>query len=351
MREFGSIFEIDVLPDPYFQNITSFMSYSAFTRSGREAIGLALNSISTGKVLLPAYCCWSMAMPFEVAGWSISYYPINEDLTVDISSLLTLLKEQTPQMVLLVDYFGYASTNDVVEVIKIFDPEIIVMEDFTHSLFCLDEKVNPLVDCYVASIRKSVGVPDGGVVLASFPLKTDSLSDDKTQFVAKYLKAGVLKKKYIFSVDDSVKTMYRGLQAEAGNEIKKDYNLYAISCESKAILATLNVDTVKYARKSNYEHLYNLVKDNPYFDVLFTPGDNMSPFMFVVKSRQRDLLQYSLAKIGVYCQVIWPVSDDAKSVCLVAQEMSETMLAIPIDQRYGYYDIEEIGQRINSIKL
>ena len=351
MREFGSTFEIEVLPDMYFRNMTSLMSYSAFTRSGREAIGLALASLSPGKVLLPAYCCWSMSMPFEVAGWHISYYPVNEDLTVDMPSLSALLKEQTPQMVLLVDYFGYASTNEAVQLIKNFDPSILIMEDFTHYLFCLNEKMNPLVDCYVASIRKSVGVPDGGVVLTSFPIKMNSVSDDRTQFVSKHLAAGVLKKKYMYSADDSMKVFYRGLQAEAGSEIKNDYNLYKISSESEAILSTLNVDAVKYARKSNYEHLYSVVKDNPYFDVLFAPGDNQSPFMFVVKSKQRDLLQQSLAKLGVYCQVIWPVSDDAKSVCPIAKEMEETMLAIPIDQRYGYYDIEEMGQRINSIKL
>lgn len=351
MREFGSTFEIDCLPDSYFANMAKKMSYSAFTRSGREAIGLALNSFEPGEVLIPAYCCWSMSMPFETSGWHISYYPLKKDLSVDIPSLMSLLQSKRPKMVLLVDYFGYTSTIEAVHAIKSFDPEIIIMEDFTQCLFRIDEKFNPLVDCYVASIRKSIGVPDGGVVLSSFPLNSESLSTERTQFVLKHLEAGVLKKKYTYSSDEELKNLFRGLQVEAGCEIKTDYNLYHISDESMAILSNVNVSAVSYARKSNYEHLFNIVQDNPYFEVLFQPGENSAPFMFVVKSKQRDLLQQSLAKQGVYCQVIWPVSEAAKEICPVAKEMEETMLAIPIDQRYDYCDIEEMGQRINSIKL
>lgn len=351
MREFGSTFEIDCLPDLYFANMAKKMSYSAFTRSGREAIGLALDSFEPGEAFIPAYCCWSMTMPFEVSGWHISYYPLEKDLSVDIPSLMSLIEIKRPKLVLLVDYFGCTSTVAAVHAIKSFDPQIIIMEDFTQSLFRIDERWNPLVDCYVASIRKSVGVPDGGVVLSSFPLNVGSLLNVRTQFVAKHLEAGVLKKKYAYSSDEDLKNQFRGLQAEAGCEIKNDYNLYRISDESMAILSHVNVSAVSYARRSNYEHLYNIVKDNPYFDVLFKSAENSSPFMFVVKSKQRDLLQQSLAKLGVYCQVIWPVSEAAKEICPVAKEMQETMLAIPIDQRYDYCDIEEMGQRINSIKL
>lgn len=351
MREFGSTFEIDCLPDSYFANMANKMSYSAFTRSGREAIGLALDSFEPGEALIPAYCCWSMTMPFEVSGWHISYYPLEEDLSVDIPSLISLLQSRRPKMVLLVDYFGYTSTIEAVHAIKSFDPEIIIIEDFTQCLFGIDEKWNHLVDCYVASIRKSIGVPDGGVVLSSFPLNSESLSNVRTQFVLKHLEAGVLKKNYTYSSDEDIKNLFRGLLAEAGCEIKNDYNLYRISDESMAILSHVNVSAVSYARRSNYEHLFNIVKDNPYFDVLFKPAENTSPFMFVIKSKQRDLLQQSLAKQGVYCQVIWPVSEAAREICPVAKEMEETMLAIPIDQRYDYCDIEEMGQRINSIKL
>ena len=216
MREFGSTFEIEFLPDAYFSNMAKRMSYSAFTRSGREAIGLVLESFVPGEVLIPAYCCWSMTMPFEAAGWHVSYYPIKRDLSVDLATLMSLIEIKRPKLVLLVDYFGYTSTFTAVHAIKSFDPQIIIMEDFTQSLFRIDERWNPLVDCYVASIRKSVGVPDGGVVLSSFPLNVGSLLNVRTQFVDKHLEAGVLKKKYAYSSDVELKNFFRALQSEAG---------------------------------------------------------------------------------------------------------------------------------------
>ena len=222
MREFGSTFEIDCLSDKYFENITSFLPYWAFTRSGREAIGLLLQGKTSGIALLPAYCCWSMTSPFETAGWKVQYYPINKDLSANLSELKVLLDKLHPQLVMVVDYFGFTPTNKTVELIKDFDKDVIVLEDFTQSLFNFNKRFNPKVDCYVASVRKSIGVPDGGVVLSNLQLNVKSLSSAKTLFVEKHIEAGVLKKMYSYSFDQTLKNTFRQLQSEAGDEIKKD---------------------------------------------------------------------------------------------------------------------------------
>lgn len=351
MREFGSEFEIGYLPDNYFRQLTQLIPYHAFTRSGREAIGLAIAGIKSGVALLPAYCCWSMALPFEAAGWIVAYYPLNEDLSVKIPQLVTKVKELKPQVVLVMDYYGFAPTVAAVNAIKDTDKNIIVIEDFTQCLFSLSEKINPSVDCYVASIRKSLGVPDGGMVLSKRELDLNLLSEERTAFVEHHIEAGIKKKCYTYSADASDKQTFRELQSAAGAEIKADYHLYKISPEAKSILENTDVNTVKFARKKNYEHLYGLLKDNPFFNILFPPGDNPAPFMLIIKSLQRDALQTAFAKKNVFCQVIWPLKDAAKGICPISKEMEETMLAIPIDQRYNYDDIEEIGQRINSVVL
>ena len=177
------------------------------------------------------------------------------------------------------------------------------------------------------------------------------LSKERTAFVEHHIDAGRKKKCYTYSADASDKQNFRELQAAAGAEIKADYHLYEISSEAMAIIDHTDVETVKFARKNNYEHLYNLVKGNPNFKVLFAPGENPAPFMFIVNSPQRDALQSALAKQGVFCQVIWPLTDEAKTICPVSKWMEETMLAIPIDQRYNYDDIEEMGNRFNSVVL
>ena len=351
MREYGSEFEIGYLPDNYFRSIAGMMPYSAFTRSGREAIGLGIAGITPGVALLPAYCCWSMALPFEAAGWTVAYYPLNKNLTVDLPSFKSLIHDLKPIAVLLMDYYGFAPTHAAVDAVKEADAGIIVIEDFTQCLFSLPEKWNSKVDCYVASIRKSIGVPDGGVVLSKKALDLSLLSEEKTPFVEHHILAGIRKKWYSYSFSSSEKQTFRELQAAAGAEIKTDYHLYKISPEAMGIIENTDAETVKFARRKNYEHLYELLKDNQQFNILFTPEGNDAPFMFVINSPRRDELQKAFAQKGVYCQVIWPLSDNAKEICHVSKEMEETMLAIPIDQRYSYDDIEEIGQRINSVEL
>lgn len=351
MREFGSEFEIGYLPDYYFRQLAKLLPSHAYTRSGREAIGLAIAGKEPGVALLPAYCCWSMALPFEAAGWKVNYYPLNQDLSVKIPQLVKAVKELKPKAVLVMDYYGYAPTGNAVKAIKDVNKSILVIEDFTQCLFGLPEKYNSGVDCYVASIRKSLGVPDGGVLLSKMEVNLSLLSEERNAFVEHHIDAGRKKKSYTYSADESDKQCFRELQAAAGAEIKSDYHLYKISSEAMAIIEHTDVETVKFARKKNYEHLYDLVKDNSNFKVLFAPGENPAPFMFIVNTPQRDALQSTLAKQGVYCQVIWPLADEAKKICPVSKWMEETMLAIPIDQRYNYDDIEEMGIRINSIVL
>lgn len=351
MREYGSEFEIGYLPDNYFRSIAGMMPFSAFTRSGREAIGLGIAGIMPGVALLPAYCCWSMALPFEAAGWTVEYYPLNNNLSVNLPTLKVLIHDLKPRAVLVIDYYGFTPTNAAVDIVKEANNEIIVIEDFTQCIFCLPEKWNNKVDCYVASIRKSIGVPDGGIVLSKNAMDLTLLSEEKTSFVEHHIQAGISKKWYSYSFSSSEKQKFRELQATAGAEIKADYNLYKISPEAMGIIENTDTETVRFARRKNYEHLFNLLKENKNFNILFSPDKNPAPFMMIIKSQKRDELQSAFAKKGVYCQVIWPLADKAKEICPVSKVMEETMLAIPIDQRYSYDDIEEIGQRINTVEL
>ena len=47
--------------------------------------------------------------------------------------------------------------------------------------------------------------------------------------------------------------------------------------------------------------------------------------------------------------LLWPLGDEARSICVVSARMADNMLAIPIDQRYDYDDIEEISKILHSV--
>lgn len=71
--------------------------------------------------------------------------------------------------------------------------------------------------------------------------------------------------------------------------------------------------------------------------------------MLPILIKNRDEVQRQLAKEGLYCQLLWPLSEEARSVCKTAAKMEKEMLAIPIDQRYDYDDIELMGHIIRSV--
>lgn len=351
MREFGSEFEIEYARDYYFDDLCALKENHAFTRSGREAIGLAACAIEKGVVLMPAYCCWSMELPFEESGFTVEYYRLNEDLSVDKDYLSEQIKIYAPKAVLVMNYFGFAPTNEVVNLIKGIDESIKVIEDFTQSLFCLKENYNPKVDAYVASIRKSVGVPDGGIIVTSLPIDSSVLKEGKdTPFVSEHITAGREKMRYRYTGNADDKASFREKQGVAGKDIKENYGLYRISNEAKSVVEHTIVDNVRVARYSNFKNLYELIKDIKGIRVLFAPSENnQAPFSMIVCADNRSEVQTAMAKVGVYAQVLWPLKERAKKICSVSKYMEEHMLAIPIDQRYFYDDIMEMGKRIKSV--
>lgn len=353
MREFGSEFEIEYARDYYFDDLCTLKENHAFTRSGREAIGLAARAIESGVVLMPAYCCWSMELPFEEAGFTVEYYRLNENLSVDMDFLSKHIKKYAPKAVLVMNYFGFAPTKVVVDLVKGIDASIKVIEDFTQSLFCLKENYNPKVDAYVASIRKSVGVPDGGFIVTSLPIDSSLLKDGKdTPFVSEHITAGREKMRYRYTNNADDKASFRDKQGVAGKDIKENYGLYRISDEAKSVVEHTIVDNVRVARYNNYKNLYELIKDIKGIRVLFAPSENNhAPFAMIIFVDKRSDVQAAMAKVGVYAQVLWPLKERAKEICKVSKYMEEHMLAIPIDQRYFYDDIIEMGERIkNTVK-
>lgn len=350
MREFGSEFEIEYARDYYFDDVRKLMPYSALTRSGRESIGLAALATKKGVVMMPAYCCWSMELPFEKAGFQVEYYRLNDDLSVDHDYLSAKIDEFKPSTVLVMNYFGFCPTKKTVRFIKDIDSNIVVIEDFTQSLFCLKENFNPAVDVYVASIRKSVGVPDGGIIVSSFPIDTSVLQDGSdTSFVADHINAGRMKKRYRYTGKVEDKASFREKQGKAGKDIKENYGLYKISDEGLSVINHTIVDNVRTARFENYRNLYAVICKNTQFKVLFAPSEiNHAPFSMIICADDRDAVQTAMAKVGIYAQVLWPLKDKAKEICKVSKYMEEHMLAIPIDQRYFYDDILEMGERINN---
>lgn len=347
MREYGSEHPAVLLPDRYFE---SFEKYGKCTwlRSGREALYLVALNLNPDKnqpvVLMPAYCCHSMVDPFVKAGWKIVYYQLYNDLKVDLQNLFALLVNKRPRAVLTMNFYGSASTRAAIDTIKTEFPECICIEDFSHCTFSISEIYNEKVDYYVTSIRKSVGVCDGSVIISKAPLDETIVEDNESEFMAARRDCQKLKAKYTYSQDATQKNIFFTELRKQEGELDSFTGVHRISSTGKEMLKVLNGGMIRYARQQNMKHILDLLGGK----VESIPGIESClsgvPFSLPILVKNRDEVQQKLAKRGVYAPVLWPICDEARAICPVSARMADEILSIPIDQRYNYDDIEDIAK-------
>lgn len=351
-REFGSEFSITPTPNGYFDKLIGYGN-TALVRSGRESLKLAALSCEkrSGTALLPAYSCESMSEPFQLAGFTIEYYSLNSDLTPVIEHMSDLILTTGADVVLTMNYFGIADTRSAVGVIKKCSNRTKVIEDFSHCLFSLEYIYNNDVDYYAASIRKSIGIDDGGILIGmnGNSVRHDLVCPDTTEFVRLRREALHLKEEYNYTKDTNTKTIFREMLAKAERSLNEFSDIYVMSDESLDVIKSLDARQVSFARNMNYRHLRGLLESNKTIRLLPNIKTPEVPFSLPVLVENRNYVQKLLSARGVYAPVLWPLSEQKRNVCRVSCKMSDNMLSIPIDHRYRYEDIEEISSIISNV--
>lgn len=351
MREFGSEHPSIVLPDGYFDSLGDLDLEITYLRSGREAlmaVALDCKKEENPVLLMPAYCCWSMSAPFEKAGWKVVYYRLNRDLTVDLSYLDMLLEHYHPSAVLTMNFFGVASTRQAVNRVKEFAPGIIVIEDFSHCTFFIKDIFDDKVDYYVSSIRKSVGVCDGSIVLSREKLCVQ-VKPYIAEFSESRVAAQTLKGKYTFSKSNEDKATFLSILRNGEETLNQFDSVHSISPMAAEMLAQINGGSIAYARRENMKHMVSLLNGKVRMPENIHLSFDGAPFSLPIVANDQALIQNKLAENGVYAAVLWPLSEEAGRVCENSLYFSEHMLSIPIDQRYNWDDIEDMANIILKV--
>ena len=247
--------------------------------------------------------------------------------------------------------------------VKAFDETIQVIEDFSHCTFCLKNIFNEQVDYYVSSIRKSIGVCDGAVILSKKPMKKEYIQRELADFADKRFVAQSEKKRYTWSKDQEMKQTFLAKIRECEGLIDEFSAVHPISEYAKKMLAMVNGEEIAFARRENMRHLWSRLHEmavqkgaNGSVKFRMVPGlersfekEGSSPFSLPILVEKRDEVQSAMAKRGVYTQWLWPLCDEAVSICHVSKEMNDKMLSVPIDQRYSWDDIEDIADIICDV--
>ena len=237
------------------------------------------------------------------------------------------------------EYFGRKAADDaLLEHIRA-KGNVTIIEDRTHNLIRESESCfHP--DYTVASLRKWLPVPDGGLLWGRIirPFSTD------TSFSGERLRAQCMRHRYLQCGDETIKTEYRKIFSEVSDIMDRDAPS-AMSAYSYALAEKADWAKIRSVRRENAEALISILRESPYITFIQeNPGFSDLYVPFTVN--HRDDIQARLSAEGIFNTVIWPISDAQGKACDVALYTTQHMLAAPCDQRYTVEDMVYIGKEI-----
>lgn len=303
-------------------------------RSGRDALKAIARETTPCAVYLPALSCDSMFQPFEQYGHQVCFYELNEDYSVQLDHLRP--KEQRA-FFLYLDYFGQPAINDTaLKALRTEHPNLIFIEDRTHNLFW-ERKSDFQPDYTVASLRKWLAVPDGGLLWGRIqkPLNEDA------SFYTTRLKAQCMRHEFQQNGDESIKTEYRKIFSTVSDLMDHDEPC-KMSAYSYNLASNADLSAIKATRKKNAETLSSILSSCGHIKLIENAGGLYVPFFI----QNRDEIQRRLSAMGIFNTIIWPLTEKQKEACSVARRTVDHMLAAPCDQRYTEEDMAYIGKEI-----
>jgi len=323
-----------------------------FLSDGRTAISAVLRNIPDVRkkaIHLPAYLCRAIVQPFLEQGLRIRFYGHDPPLRPLIDTHIT------DGVIFIIDYFGTEAVKerDLKEMLSRGNSVIL---DVTHSI--LDPKRFRMADpdlYYIASLRKIFPIPDGGIVYHA-----------RERFGGRYGRCGnygpmveamAAKRLYrdssippgdcAMAVKESFLSRYRDFELEKDRNRVRIRPLPAISQE---ILKHTDVSKMIERR---WENLSHVCRNFPSRDLLlFDFREIRSPFILPLvfpDSSQRDRTRDHLVSQGIFPPVHWDIGGIVPESFTLEHHLSQTLLSVPIDQRYDLHDINRIIEALSAV--
>lgn len=349
LKEYG--YEYDaVLDEELFEKTRNMITHEKFMgamclRSGRDALKVVAREFETTLVLMPALACNSMILPFEMYEHKVKYYRLNRDYSINLESLYSLIANvDIPILFLFMDYFGNkAITDKELEKLHCTYPSLVFIEDRTHNLLVENSrKFTP--DFAVASLRKWVDIPDGGLLWTERKLEKTEYTSDLMFFITR-LNAQCMRNRFLTCGDESLKIEYRKIFSNVTDIIDGEKLPGLMSQYAYERVREINLNEINRIRQRNAEILIHELEGFKFVQNKSGFGD----VYVAVLIDDRDAVQRKLASMGVFCTIIWPLNEEQRSVCDVAKYTEEHMLTIYCDQRHDVEDIKYVASCIRRV--
>lgn len=352
-KEIGSNFWLDVRNlsiDKYKlvpEDFNLFGEDCVLLSTGRAALSYALREIkkryprSNYKALIPPFTCETVIQPFYKERYDVYTYDIDERLNFTGRMLKESIEESGANVVLIHRYYGFNTVFQIEETIREYrDKGVIFIEDRTQNIYSSFDTLP--VDFVVGSFRKWSALPDGGFCLCMKGCLEDKPVLEDRNLVREKLKAFGLKHDYMV-MDNGDKKTFLDAYANAEKILDEEEDLYKMSTEAMSILKSLDKVSLAVKRRENYQYLYEKIIEKTDLNLLTGQlEEGVVPLYLAISSQNRDTIQRKLREKKIYAPIVWPKANICPKISDVVQRIYDTVLCIPIDQRYELEDMEKV---------
>ncbi len=315
MRAIGGYFELEVRKGQHYH------VGAVRLNTARNCFEYVLREKNCRKVHLPYYTCEVMLEPIRKLGLDYEFYHINGQLEpIELPDL------GQDEAFLYTNYFGLKQ-NCIKRLSSLYGQQLIV--DNAQAFY--DMPIEGIDTFY--SARKFFGVADGAYLYTGKPTSRVFEQDSSFQRMSHLLK------RLDLGAEEGYQDFRRNDDDLIGQDIK------SISKLTDAILSGIDYDSTRRTRRENYQYLdCKLRKSNRMQLVL---DDNAVPMVYPFLTDDSSLKK-KLIDNCIYVATYWP---NVFKWCQYGDweyELADKTVFLPIDQRYGYSDMDRIIEMIHS---
>lgn len=298
------------------------------------------------RLWVPAYYCQEVVASFLSTGLTVMAYPDGPNERLDIQRI----DAKAGDVVLLVDFFGLRSRPSLAG----FDRTAVqIIEDHTHDPWSRWAWTSE-ADWCVASIRKVLPLPDGGVLWSpvgyrvppSVPVSSEHALASQERFL------GMLLKRLYLAGHPVDKATFRRL-ALSGESRMVASRLSGITGWSMSLLSTFPIDLWREQRRANHQLLGRELASVPWLKVLQPDESSMCPFSLIIlcdSQKRRNRVREGLIESAIYPATLWALDQPViAGIGPNYSDFSKKMLSIHCDMRYSKDEMEYVAQVIRRI--
>jgi hypothetical protein len=284
-------------------------------------------------VWVPSYTCPSVPEAVAQLGLSMRSYNDRPGLTL-------WTDPPTPgahDIVIIIHYFGILNRAALEWVQTVPTRSWDLIEDCVQAPYT--SAVGAHGEYVITSLRKWWPAPDGAQVCANQDLTVQPLLNPDEQRISRRLAAKLLRGQQLAEVMYLELTDQSERSLEAG-EIRR------VSWLATHLLQRADPQAACRIRRANWAILAAGFAEQAAVQPLFRgldPGEVPLAFPILVPESREELRRFLMSE-RIFCPVHWTLAPDAPGI---DRELSQQMLSIPLDQRYGPVEMHRVLSNLN----